>query len=106
GPLRHGALTRRDLDRVQLRRWAPTALTQAMQRVIHARLLNPALTGAIPLVGAGSARPSRPIRLLQRLPLLQAIPATVVGIGLVPEHAPAFARGVSSRTTNSTTGRH
>jgi 2-polyprenyl-6-methoxyphenol hydroxylase-like FAD-dependent oxidoreductase len=105
GPLRHGTLTRRDLDRVQLRRWAPTALTQAVQRVVHARLLDPALTGAIPLVGAGSAQSPLPIRLLQRFPLLQAIPATAVGIGLIPEHAPAFARGGSSRTTNSPSGR-
>ncbi|MGB8231631.1 MAG: FAD-dependent oxidoreductase, partial [Pseudonocardiaceae bacterium] len=74
-------------------------------RVVHARLLDPALTGAIPLVGAGSAQSPLPIRLLQRFPLLQAIPATAVGIGLIPEHAPAFARGGSSRTTNSPSGR-
>ena len=89
-PLRSGALTRRHLDRVQLRRWAPTALTQAAQRAIHARLLGPALSGDITLVGSG--RPPLPIRLLQRLPLLQAVLATAVGIGLLPEHAPAFAR--------------
>jgi 2-polyprenyl-6-methoxyphenol hydroxylase-like FAD-dependent oxidoreductase len=100
GPLRHGVPTRRDLNRVQLRRWAPAALTQAVQRVIHARLLGPALAGNIPLVGAGSGRPPLPIRLLQRFPLLQAVPATAVGIGLLPEHAPSFARGSSSRTTN------
>jgi 2-polyprenyl-6-methoxyphenol hydroxylase-like FAD-dependent oxidoreductase len=93
GPLRRGALTRHDLDQVQLRRCAPTALTQALQRVIHARLLAPALTGAMPLIGAGSGRPPLPIRLLQRFPLLQALAATAVGIGLLPEHAPAFARG-------------
>jgi 2-polyprenyl-6-methoxyphenol hydroxylase-like FAD-dependent oxidoreductase len=46
-PLRSGALTRRHLARVQLRRWAPAALTQAAQRVIHARILGPALAGAI-----------------------------------------------------------
>ena len=100
GPLQHGVPTRRDLDRVQLRRWAPTAVTQAVQRVAHARLFGPALTGDIPLVGAGSGRPPLPIRLLQRFPLLQAVPATAVGIGLLPEHAPPFARGSSSRTTN------
>lgn len=100
GPLLRGELTRRDLDRVQLRRWAPTALTQVMQRAIHARVLGPALTGGIAPATAGPGRPALPIRLLQRFPLLQAIPATVVGIGLLPEHAPAFARGSSSRTTN------
>ncbi|MGH3919456.1 MAG: FAD-dependent monooxygenase, partial [Pseudonocardiaceae bacterium] len=99
-PLRRGALTRRHLDRVQLRRWAPAALTQAVQRIIHARLLGPALAGDITLVGAGSAPTPRLIRLLQRFPLLQAVPATAVGIGLLPEHAPPFTRGRPSRTTN------
>ncbi len=105
-PLRRGALTRRDLDRVQLRRWAPTALTQAVQRIVHTRLLGPALSGDITLVRAGSGRPPLPIRLLQRFPLLQAVLATAAGIGLLPEHAPPFARGSSSRTTNpGSTGR-
>ena len=99
-PLRCGALTRRHLGRVQLRRWAPAALTQAVQRVIHARLLGPVLAGDVAQVGAESGRPTLPIRLLQRLPQLQAVPATAVGIGLLPEHAPAFARGGSPRTTN------
>ncbi|HVE95827.1 MAG TPA: FAD-dependent oxidoreductase [Pseudonocardiaceae bacterium] len=99
-PLLRGGLTRRHLGRVQLRRWAPAALTQAVQRVIHARLLGPALAGGITQVGVESGRPTLPIRLLQRLPQLQAIPATAVGIGLLPEHAPAFARGGSPRTTN------
>ncbi|MGH4008985.1 MAG: FAD-dependent oxidoreductase [Pseudonocardiaceae bacterium] len=98
-PLRRGTLTRRDLDRVQLRRWAPTALTQAAQRIIHARVLGPVLAGGITL-GAGSGQLPLPIRLLQRFPLLQAVPATAVGIGLLPEHAPPFARGSTPRTTN------
>lgn len=104
GPLRRGTLTRSHLDRVQLRRWAPAALTQAAQRVIHAQLLGPALTGDITPIGAGPGRPPLPIRLLQRFPLLQAIPATAVGIGLLPEHAPAFAHGGSSRATNPPRG--
>jgi len=100
GPLRCGTLTRRHLDRVQLRRWAPAALTQAVQRAIHARLLGPALTGDLELIGASPGQIPLPIRLLQRFPALQVIPAIAVGIGLLPEHAPAFARGGSSRTTN------
>jgi 2-polyprenyl-6-methoxyphenol hydroxylase-like FAD-dependent oxidoreductase len=100
GPLRRGALTRSHLDRVQLRRWAPAALTQAVQRIIHARLLGPVLSGDIMLVSAGPGRRPLPIRLLQRFPLLQTVPAAAVGIGLLPEHAPAFARGGASRTTS------
>lgn len=97
GPLRRGTLTRRHLAGVQLRRWAPAALTQAVQRAVHMRMLDPALTDDTTLVEARPGRPSRPIRLLLRFPQLQAIPATAVGIGLLPEHAPAFARGNSAR---------
>ncbi|MBV9729830.1 MAG: FAD-dependent monooxygenase, partial [Pseudonocardiales bacterium] len=100
GPLRRGALTHHHLDRVQLRRWAPAALTQAAQRIIHARLVGPMLSGDIRLVGAGPGRRPLSIRLLQRFPLLQTIPATAVGIGLLPEHAPAFARGGAARATD------
>jgi hypothetical protein len=32
-----------------------------------------------------------PLRLMQRFPVLQAIPGYLVGIGLLPEHAPDFA---------------
>ncbi|HEX2299167.1 MAG TPA: FAD-dependent monooxygenase, partial [Pseudonocardiaceae bacterium] len=102
GPLRRGTVTRHLLDRVQLRRWAPTALTQTAQRAIHARVLVPVLTDDAEPTGSasGSGRPPFPIRLLQRFPVLQAIPATAVGIGLLPEHAPRFARRGSSRATN------
>ncbi len=102
-PLRQGTLTRRDLDRVQLRRWAPAAVTQAAQRAIHAQVLRPVLNSPVsnrdaPTVATGAGRPALPIRLLQRFPLLQAVPATAVGIGLLPEHAPAFARNGSKHS--------
>ncbi|MGH3832893.1 MAG: FAD-dependent oxidoreductase [Pseudonocardiaceae bacterium] len=103
GPLRRGTLTRGHLDLVQLRRWAPAALTQTVQRVIHARLLDRALSGDIAPVsdialgGAGPSRAPWPLRLLRRFPLLRAVPATVVGIGLLPEHAPSFARAPAPR---------
>jgi 2-polyprenyl-6-methoxyphenol hydroxylase-like FAD-dependent oxidoreductase len=97
GPLRRGMLTRRHLEAVQLRRWAPAALTQAVQRIIHTRMLGPALTDDITLVEARPGRLSWPVRLLLRFPRLQAIPATAVGLGLLPEHAPAFARRSSAR---------
>jgi 2-polyprenyl-6-methoxyphenol hydroxylase-like FAD-dependent oxidoreductase len=103
-PLRRGTLTPHHLHRVQLRRWAPAALTQAVQRGIHTRVLRPALTSDTTLAETEPRRPPLPIRLLQRFPLLQAIPATAVGIGLLPEHAPTFARGGPSRTTNPPRG--
>jgi 2-polyprenyl-6-methoxyphenol hydroxylase-like FAD-dependent oxidoreductase len=105
-PLRRGTLSRADLDRVQLRRWAPAALTQAVQRMIHARLLVPVLAGQVSLSRPTPASLPLPLWLLQRFPALQAVPAMAVGIGLLPEHAPAFAvRGGSSSATNPPRGR-
>jgi 2-polyprenyl-6-methoxyphenol hydroxylase-like FAD-dependent oxidoreductase len=102
GPLRHGTVRRRDLALVQARRWLPTAATQTVQRIVHAQVLGRALSGDIELIGSGTGRLPLPIRLLQRFPALQAVPATAVGIGLLPEHAPDFARrvGNSASTTN------
>ncbi|MQA14146.1 MAG: FAD-dependent oxidoreductase [Pseudonocardiaceae bacterium] len=103
GPLRRGTVGQGDLARVQARRWLPTTVTQTAQRVIHGRVLGRALAGDIDLIGRGNRRLPLPIRLLQRFPALQAIPATAVGIGLLPEHAPAFARRVGN--SPSTTDR-
>ncbi|KAA2253530.1 FAD-dependent oxidoreductase [Solihabitans fulvus] len=89
-PLRRGRVRTAELARVQRRRWLPTALTQAVQRAAHTRFLSPTLDGAIPPSTDGRA--PAPIRLLQRFPLLQGIPAYLVAIGLQPEHAPTFAR--------------
>jgi 2-polyprenyl-6-methoxyphenol hydroxylase-like FAD-dependent oxidoreductase len=90
-PLRHGTPSRWRLARVQARRWLPTAVIQAVQRLIHKALLGRALSGDMPLIGASGPLP-RPIRLLQRFPWLQAVPAYFVAIGVRPEHAPASAR--------------
>jgi 2-polyprenyl-6-methoxyphenol hydroxylase-like FAD-dependent oxidoreductase len=87
GPLRAGRVRRRDLARVQLRRWLPTAVIQGVQRGIHLAFARRAR--------AGDADPGRlplPIRALRRLPALQAVPAYLIGVGIIPEHAPSFAR--------------
>ena len=76
-PLWTGALSERDLARVQRRRALPTAVTQAGQRAIHRRIVAPLLDG-----GAAPA----PVRVLQRFPALQAIPAYLLAIGIRPEH--------------------
>jgi 2-polyprenyl-6-methoxyphenol hydroxylase-like FAD-dependent oxidoreductase len=76
-PLRTGTLSERDLARVQRRRALPTAVTQAGQRAIHRRIVGPLLDG-----GAAPA----PVRVLQRFPALQAIPAYLLAIGIRPEH--------------------
>jgi 2-polyprenyl-6-methoxyphenol hydroxylase-like FAD-dependent oxidoreductase len=91
GPrLRVGPVQTWQLALIQARRWAPTAATQLGQRLAHR-----AITGG-PLGGAPGVRASDqvplPLRLLQRFPRLQGLPARAVAIGLLPEHAPAWAR--------------
>ncbi|MFJ9801233.1 FAD-dependent oxidoreductase [Streptomyces wuyuanensis] len=45
GPLGEGRVGLRDVRRVQRRRWPTTAGTQALQRIAHARVIEPLLTG-------------------------------------------------------------
>ena len=101
---------------MQLRRWWPTALIQGGQRLVHRVVLGRALADpaaalaatAAPATPASTApagmddrrRPAAraadtlplPLRLLQRFPVLQGIPARLVAIGPLPEHAPDWAR--------------
>jgi 2-polyprenyl-6-methoxyphenol hydroxylase-like FAD-dependent oxidoreductase len=86
GPLRGGTLATRHLARVQLRRLLPTVVVQRLQRTIQDRFLSPLLAGRVPPQGPLA------LRVLRRYPVLQALPARVVGIGLLPEHvrAPAL----------------
>ena len=76
-PLRTGTLSERDLARVQRRRALPAAVMQAGQRAIHRRIVAPLLDGGAP---------PAPVRMLERFPALQAIPAYLLAIGIRPEH--------------------
>jgi 2-polyprenyl-6-methoxyphenol hydroxylase-like FAD-dependent oxidoreductase len=87
-PLRGGRVSMATLRKVQLRRWLPTALTQAGQRVAHRVVIATNIAEDEARLTTAPA----PLRLMQRFPLLQAIPGYLVGIGLLPEHAPDFAR--------------
>jgi 2-polyprenyl-6-methoxyphenol hydroxylase-like FAD-dependent oxidoreductase len=71
------------LARVQQRRLFPARVTQAVQVAIQNRLLAPVLQrdGA----DAAPLGVPWPLRLMQRLPWLQALPAYAVGIGVRPE---------------------
>ena len=80
GPLRDGTVSSRHLAAVQLRRILPTIVIQRGQRTIQDRFLSPLLAGR------RSARPPLVLRVLRRYPVLQAIPARIVGIGILPEH--------------------
>jgi 2-polyprenyl-6-methoxyphenol hydroxylase-like FAD-dependent oxidoreductase len=86
-PLRTGQLTIKQLAAVRRRRIVPTVATQTLQRVLHRVLL------ASVLQGHEAARPPAALlKLLQRVPQLTAVPAYIIGVGLLPQHAPDFAR--------------
>ena len=122
-----GIVPRSVLRRVQRRRWWPTVLIQGFQRLAHRVVLGQALAGApdvptaaapgSPTTGSATAngqaaaggRPSGmgeagsvgrapgPLGLLGRFPWLQGIPARLIAIGPLPEHAPAWARRPSGK---------
>jgi 2-polyprenyl-6-methoxyphenol hydroxylase-like FAD-dependent oxidoreductase len=89
-PLQTGELGVATLRKVQWRRWLPTVLTQAFQRLAHRVVVEAS-------IAADEAEPEPttaplPLTLMQRFPVLQTVPGYLVGIGLLPEHAPDFAR--------------
>jgi 2-polyprenyl-6-methoxyphenol hydroxylase-like FAD-dependent oxidoreductase len=88
--LRTGSVTSETLRRIQRRRWLPTVVTQTVQRIAH-RFVVAAQIDADEVSPPSTTAPAA-IRLLQRFPVLQGLPATFVGIGALPEHAPEFAR--------------
>ncbi|MEV6334971.1 FAD-dependent oxidoreductase [Nocardia vinacea] len=89
-PLTSGTLTTHDLARVQRRRTLPTAVTQGLQRILHAAVFRPALSGRIDI--ANAATTPLPLRVLRRIPVLRTVPPFLIARGILPEHAPAFAR--------------
>jgi 2-polyprenyl-6-methoxyphenol hydroxylase-like FAD-dependent oxidoreductase len=92
-PLRRGEVSVRDLARVQVRRYAPTFVTQSLQRLAHRLFVERGLAGELGRTGgAGRITPARLRRLLRRSARLRAIAAYIIAIGLFPEHAPTFAR--------------
>ncbi|MEU3271622.1 FAD-dependent oxidoreductase [Saccharomonospora sp. NPDC006951] len=85
-PLRKGAVTSSHLAKVRRRRLLPTIAVQTLQRVLHKAV-------AEPIVEGRRTGPPKPvIKLMRRFPKASFIPAYLIGIGLRPEHAPAFAR--------------
>jgi 2-polyprenyl-6-methoxyphenol hydroxylase-like FAD-dependent oxidoreductase len=78
--LRQGRPTDGQLVAVQRRRMLPTRIIQWLQVTIQNRVIGPVL--------AKDSQIEAPwqLRLLGRLPLLQRIPARLVGMGIRPEH--------------------
>jgi 2-polyprenyl-6-methoxyphenol hydroxylase-like FAD-dependent oxidoreductase len=79
-PLRAGTVSDHDLAAVQHRRLLPTRVTQRIQVLIQNNVLSRVLAGTT------TPKPPWPVRVLSRCPLLQRIPARIVGVGIRPEH--------------------
>jgi 2-polyprenyl-6-methoxyphenol hydroxylase-like FAD-dependent oxidoreductase len=79
-PLCEHRLALADLRRVQRRRLWPARVTQRLQVAVQNRIITPTLVSTAPL------KVPFVVRLFQRLPFLQRLPARLVGIGFRPEH--------------------
>jgi 2-polyprenyl-6-methoxyphenol hydroxylase-like FAD-dependent oxidoreductase len=81
-----GGVAESDLAAVQRRRELPTKLTQRMQILAQNRVIGSVLRGTT------TPRPPWVVRLIDRVPLLQRIPARLIGMGFRPEHINVAAR--------------
>lgn len=79
-PLKEGAVSLADLDKVQQRRELPTRITQRAQVLIQDRIISRVLASRRQI------RMAIPLRMLRRYPILRRIPARLVGLGIRPEH--------------------
>lgn len=86
-PLRNGNLSLDDLNAVEKRREFPTRVTQRIQVAAQNRIVAPALQAR------EAPTPPWPVRLMQRLPFLQRIPARLIGLGVRREHVADFICG-------------
>jgi 2-polyprenyl-6-methoxyphenol hydroxylase-like FAD-dependent oxidoreductase len=81
-PLRRGAVTGGDLERVQRRREWPARVTQAVQVFLQNQVIAHVLEkGPDDPIGV-----PLPVRALQRWPALRRIPGRFIGLGARPEH--------------------
>ena len=96
-PLLQRRVTIHDLAAVARRRRYAVSVTQLLQRGMHAAI------GKV--LGGGDLTLPRPVgALLRRFPQLTVIPAYVIGIGVRPERAPAFARRSRAPSEPRSTG--
>jgi 2-polyprenyl-6-methoxyphenol hydroxylase-like FAD-dependent oxidoreductase len=78
GPMASGRDPDPLLSNVQDRRMFPVKIIQGLQRIVHHRVIGAALGGTV--------KPPLAVRILDRSPLLQRIPARVLGLGVRREH--------------------
>jgi 2-polyprenyl-6-methoxyphenol hydroxylase-like FAD-dependent oxidoreductase len=88
-PLRTGTLSLRHVRRVQYRRWPTTVAVQGLQRIVHAKVLEPTLNGEIDF--GDSAHPPWIFRATSTVPSLKKIPAYLLAYGALRERPPAAA---------------
>ncbi len=94
GPLKRHRVGVHHLAAVRRRRLLATVVTQRLQQLLHKRLIGRVLDGV------RSPRPPKALQaLFAALPQLSAIPAYIIGVGVRPERAPAFARRTPPATT-------
>jgi 2-polyprenyl-6-methoxyphenol hydroxylase-like FAD-dependent oxidoreductase len=79
-PLKQNTLSIRHLQAVQKRREWPVRMTQRLQVTLQNRIINTVLTNTKTLSVA------RPIKWMQRWPILRRLPGYLVGIGFRAEH--------------------
>ncbi|MFE1775173.1 FAD-dependent oxidoreductase [Streptomyces sp. NPDC059008] len=87
GPLRADRVGLRDVRAVQRRRWPTTALTQALQRLAHTRVIGPVLAGEAPF--GDPRRAKRMAELVTTSRWLNRVPAYFLAYGAVRERPPA-----------------
>jgi 2-polyprenyl-6-methoxyphenol hydroxylase-like FAD-dependent oxidoreductase len=75
-----GGVTDTDLAAVQRRREWPTRMTQRLQIIAQNRVVGGVLSGT------STPKPPFMLRMFSRLPILQRIPARLIGMGFRPEH--------------------
>ena len=86
-PLRAGRVSKRQLARVQVRRWIPAAILQGLQRMIHANAIAAAVGSDV-----ADHKPPRGVQRVSRIRLLRQLAGYLVAIGPLPEHAPKYAQ--------------
>ncbi len=79
-PLLEQRLTFSDLQRVQARREFPTRMTQRLQLILQNTVIAPSLAAK------GPVTPPLGVRILTKTPLLNRLPARLLGLGFRPEH--------------------
>jgi 2-polyprenyl-6-methoxyphenol hydroxylase-like FAD-dependent oxidoreductase len=77
--LRFGCPPEHVLDGVRRRRMFPTRVTQAVQVLMHERVMYPS-------IAAGDFRAPLPLRIIDKSPWLQGVTARLAGLGVRPEH--------------------